>query len=78
MPKSFSARMFVALIVISGLLLLGDAVLNAKSMPTAKFLAFSISRLCGIKTQDQASGIDLNDVSKFALHSCGSGGDELG
>lgn len=40
MPKSFSARMFVALIVISGLLLFGDAVLNAKSMPTAKFLAF--------------------------------------
>jgi hypothetical protein len=39
MPKSFSARMFVALIVISGLLALGDAVLNAKAMPTAKFLA---------------------------------------
>ena len=40
MPKSFSARIFVALVVISGLLLFGDAVLNAKSMPTAKFLAF--------------------------------------
>jgi len=40
MPKSFSARMFVALIVISGLLLLGDAVLNAKQVPTVKFLAF--------------------------------------
>ena len=40
MPKSFSARMFVALIVISGLLVLGDAVLNAKQVPTAKFLAF--------------------------------------
>jgi len=40
MPKSFSARMFVALIVTSGLLLLGDAVANARSMPTAKFLAF--------------------------------------
>jgi hypothetical protein len=39
MPKSFSARMFVALIVISGLLLLGDAVANANVMPTAKFLA---------------------------------------
>jgi hypothetical protein len=32
--------MFVALIVISGLLVLGDAVLNAKQVPTAKFLAF--------------------------------------
>ena len=39
MPKSFSARIFVALIVISGLLVLGDAVLNANVMPTAKFLA---------------------------------------
>jgi hypothetical protein len=39
MPKSISARVFVALIVISGLLLLGDAVLNANAMPTAKFLA---------------------------------------
>ncbi len=39
MPKSFSARIFVALIVISGLLVLGDAVLNANAMPTAKFLA---------------------------------------
>jgi hypothetical protein len=42
MPKSFSARVFVALIVISGLLFLGDAVLNAQSMPTAKFLALLI------------------------------------
>ncbi|HEV7519860.1 MAG TPA: hypothetical protein VGP89_02095 [Candidatus Angelobacter sp.] len=40
MPKSFSARIFVALIVISGLLVLGDAVLNAKSMPTPRFAAF--------------------------------------
>ncbi len=39
MPKSFSARIFVALIVISGLLVLGDAVLNANAMPTAEFLA---------------------------------------
>ena len=40
MPKSFSARMFVALIVISGLLVLGDAVLNARTMPTVRFVAF--------------------------------------
>lgn len=32
--------MFVALIVISGLLVLGEAVLNAKQVSTAKFLAF--------------------------------------
>jgi hypothetical protein len=40
MPKSFSARIFVALVVIAGLLVLGDAVLNAQSMPTARFVAF--------------------------------------
>jgi hypothetical protein len=40
MPKSFSARTFVALIVISGLLVLGDAVFNARSTPTAQFVAF--------------------------------------
>ncbi|MGZ4866187.1 MAG: hypothetical protein ACXV7C_03120, partial [Candidatus Angelobacter sp.] len=40
MPKTISARMFVALIVISGLVFLGDAVFNARSMPTARFGAF--------------------------------------
>lgn len=40
MPKSFSARIFVALIVVSGLLVLGDAVLNARAMPTVRFVAF--------------------------------------
>jgi hypothetical protein len=40
MPKSFSARIFVALIVISGLLVVGDAVLNVKAMPTGRFVAF--------------------------------------
>ena len=40
MPKSFSARMFVALIVISGLVVLGEAVLNTGSMPTVRFAAF--------------------------------------
>ncbi len=40
MPKSYSARIFVALIVVSGFLVLGDAVLNAKSMPTVRFVAF--------------------------------------
>jgi hypothetical protein len=40
MPKSFSARVFVALVVLSGLLVLGDAVFNARSMPTARFAGF--------------------------------------
>jgi hypothetical protein len=40
MPKSFSARMFVALIVISGLLVLGNALLSARSVPTGRFVSF--------------------------------------
>ncbi len=40
MPKSFSARMFVALIVISGLLVLGVVVLNARVAPTGRFVSF--------------------------------------
>ncbi len=78
MPKSFSARIFVALIVISGLLVLGDAVLNAKSMPTARFAGVLVGRMCGSKTQNQASGRDRNNVSKFAVHSCGGSADEYG
>jgi hypothetical protein len=39
MPKSLSARIYIALIIVSGFLLLGDAVLNAPSLPTARFIA---------------------------------------
>jgi len=38
MPKSLSARIYIALIIVSGFLLLGDAVLNASSLPTARFM----------------------------------------
>lgn len=38
MPKSLSARVYIALIVVSGFLLLGDAVLNIASLPAARFL----------------------------------------
>jgi hypothetical protein len=40
MPKSLSARMFVALIVISGFFVLGYGVLHAGSLPKLRFLAF--------------------------------------
>lgn len=42
MPKSFSARIFVVLIVISGFLVLGNGVLNAGSMPTTRAMAFLV------------------------------------
>ncbi|MGC2742845.1 MAG: hypothetical protein WA672_06635 [Candidatus Angelobacter sp.] len=57
MPKSFSARMFVALIVISGLLLLGDAVLSAQSMPTAKFLAFLVVACVAARLRIKLPGV---------------------
>ena len=40
MPKSNSARMFVALIVLSGFLVLGDAALKARSVPSVRFVVF--------------------------------------
>jgi hypothetical protein len=57
MPKSFSARMFVALIGISGLLLLGDAVLNAKQVPTAKFLAFLLVACVAARLRIKLPGV---------------------
>jgi len=57
MPKSFSARMFVALIVISGLLLFGDAVLSAKSMPTAKFVAFLLIACVAARLRIKLPGV---------------------
>jgi len=48
---------FVALIVISGLLLLGDAVANAKSMPTAKFLAFLLVACVAARLRVKLPGV---------------------
>jgi hypothetical protein len=57
MPKSFSARMFVALIVISGLLVLGDAVINAKSMPTARFALFLLVACVAARLRIKLPGV---------------------
>jgi hypothetical protein len=40
MPKSFSARMYVAVVAISGLLVLGNALLNARGVPIGRFVSF--------------------------------------
>lgn len=40
MPKSTSARVFIALIVISGLCVFGDAVLSANSIYAVRFVSF--------------------------------------
>ena len=57
MPKSFSARMFVALMVTSGLLLLGDAVINAKQVPTAKFLVFLLVACVAARLRIKLPGV---------------------
>ena len=57
MPKSFSARLFVALIVISGLLLLGDAALKAKSVPSARFVAFLLAACLAARLKIKLPGV---------------------
>lgn len=57
MPKSFSARIFVALIVISGLLVLGDAVLNAKTMPSARFAVFLLVACVAARLRIKLPGV---------------------
>lgn len=57
MPKSLSAQIFVALIVISGLLLLGEAAANARSMPTAKFLAFLLVACVAARLRVKLPGV---------------------
>jgi hypothetical protein len=57
MPKSFSARMFVALIVISGLLYLGDAVLKARSVPSMRFVAFLVAACLAARLKIKLPGV---------------------
>jgi len=42
MPRSTSARVFIALIVISGLCVLGDAILSAHSIYVLRFVVFLV------------------------------------
>ncbi|HEY2497969.1 MAG TPA: hypothetical protein VGK24_12940 [Candidatus Angelobacter sp.] len=60
MPKSFSARMFVALIIISGLLVFGDAALNAGSMPTLRFAAFLLAACLAARLKIKLPGLTGN------------------
>ncbi|MBZ5504637.1 MAG: hypothetical protein LAO78_04030 [Acidobacteriia bacterium] len=66
MPKSFSARMFVALIVISGLLLFGNAMLNSKSMPTVCFVVFLLVTCLAVRLNIKLPGL-TGTISLFAL-----------
>jgi hypothetical protein len=57
MPKSISARVFVALIVISGLLLLGDAAVKAKSVPSVRFVAFLVAACLAARLKIKLPGV---------------------
>jgi hypothetical protein len=57
MPKSISARMFVALIVISGLLLLGAAAVKAKSVPSVRFVAFLVAACLAARLKIKLPGV---------------------
>jgi len=57
MPKSFSARMFVALIVISGLLVLGVVVLNSRVAPTGRFVSFLLVACLAARLKIKLPGV---------------------
>jgi hypothetical protein len=57
MPKSLSARIYIALIIVSGFLLLGDAVLNAPSLPTARFIALLAMAVLAARLRVKLPGV---------------------
>jgi hypothetical protein len=57
MPKSFSARMFVALIAFSGVLILGDAALQARSMPSVRFGVFLVVACLAARLKIKLPGV---------------------
>jgi hypothetical protein len=57
MPKSISARMFVALIVLSSLLFLGDAALKARSVPSVRFVAFLVAACLAARLKIKLPGL---------------------
>lgn len=58
MPKSFAARMFVALIAISGLLVLGNAVLSTRSVPTGRFVSFLLVACLAARLKIKLPGLN--------------------
>ena len=57
MPKSIPARVFVSLVVVSGLLVLGDALVNARTMPTARFAAFLLVACVAARLRIKLPGV---------------------
>jgi hypothetical protein len=57
MPKSLSARVYIALIIVSGFLFLGDAVLNAPSLPTMRFLVLLVLAVLAARLRVKLPGL---------------------
>lgn len=57
MPKSNSARLFIALIVLSGFLSLGDAAFKAKSVPSVRFVAFLVAACLAARLKIKLPGL---------------------
>src|ERR1051326_9383982 len=57
MPKSLSARVYIALIIVSGFLLLGDAVLNAPSMPKVRFVVLLVLAVLAARLRVKLPGL---------------------
>ncbi|HEY7406117.1 MAG TPA: hypothetical protein VIB39_21505 [Candidatus Angelobacter sp.] len=57
MPKALSARIFVALIIVSGFLLVGNAVLNAHSLANVQFIAILVLAVVAARLKVKLPGL---------------------
>ena len=57
MPKSISARMFVALIALMGILVLVDAAVKAKSVPSVRFVVFLMAACLAARLKIKLPGL---------------------
>jgi hypothetical protein len=57
MPKALSARIFVALMIVSGFLLVGNAVFNARSLATARCIALLLLAIMAARLRVKLPGL---------------------
>src|SRR5215472_8254388 len=57
MPKALSARIFVALMIVSGFLLVGNAVLNVHSLGKARFIALVVVAIVAARLKVKLPGL---------------------
>lgn len=57
MPKSNSARMFVALIALSGVLILVDAAFKVRQVPSVRFVAFLVAACLAARLKIKLPGL---------------------